>query len=469
MGSEITYRKLKDCAVWYSGGTPRKSNAEYWNGTIPWISAKSLHGTFICDSEDKVTELGAQNGTRLVQEGTILFVVRGMSLKNEFRVGLTTDTVTFNQDLKALLPVEGIDPHYLLYFLKSKAKDILSLVEEAGHGTGVLPTAVLQELDVPVPPLQQQKLVAKAILNFDEKIEINRQISQTLEQMAQTLFKSWFVDFDPVIDNALDAGSDIPEVFETRVERRKAVRESADFKPLPDDVRQLFPSEFEESELGWVPKGWTVFTLKSLSEKISKGTTPSKKDLSDAQDEASIKFIKVKDINDRGEVTREQLERIPRSIHENKLKRSILETEDILFSIAGTIGRVAILDNELNNVNTNQAVAFIRLKDKKRLVPLVYMTLRASRLQQKAMASIVQGVQANLSLTNIGEMEVVVPSSGVLNFWNKQCSSCLNKSKRNLAQSRALATLRDTLLPKLISGELRLDSPEVEHAKALVE
>ncbi|WP_182878422.1 restriction endonuclease subunit S, partial [Vibrio harveyi] len=250
MGSEITYRKLKDCAVWYSGGTPRKSNAEYWNGTIPWISAKSLHDTFICDSEDKVTELGAQNGTRTVPEGTILFVVRGMSLKNEFRVGLTTDTVTFNQDLKALLPVEGIDSHYLLYFLKSKAKDILSLVEEAGHGTGVLPTAVLQELDVPVPPLQQQKLVAKVILNFDEKIKINRQINQTLEQMAQTLFKSWFVDFDPVIDNALDVGNPIPEVFETRVERRKAVRESADFKPLPDDVRQLFPSEFEESELG---------------------------------------------------------------------------------------------------------------------------------------------------------------------------------------------------------------------------
>ena len=91
---------------------------------------------------------------------------------------------------------------------------------------------------------------------LDKKITLNRQINQTLEQMAQTLFKSWFVDFDPVIDNALDAGNEIPELLQTRAELRQKIRASQDFQPLPADIRALFPAEFEESELGWVPKGW---------------------------------------------------------------------------------------------------------------------------------------------------------------------------------------------------------------------
>ncbi|HCN7883636.1 TPA: restriction endonuclease subunit S, partial [Escherichia coli] len=89
-------------------------------------------------------------------------------------------------------------------------------------------------------------------------IAINTGINQTLEQMSQTLFKSWFVDFDPVVDNALDAGNPIPEALQSRAELRQKVRNSTDFKPLPAEIRSLFPSEFEETELGWVPKGWTL-------------------------------------------------------------------------------------------------------------------------------------------------------------------------------------------------------------------
>ncbi|VDA19586.1 hypothetical protein BANRA_03550 [Escherichia coli] len=82
--------------------------------------------------------------------------------------------------------------------------------------------------------------------------------------MSQTLFKSWFVDFDPVIDNALDAGNPIPEALQSRAELRQKVRNCADFKPLPAEIRSLFPSEFEETELGWVPKGWSFTALKTL-------------------------------------------------------------------------------------------------------------------------------------------------------------------------------------------------------------
>jgi type I restriction enzyme S subunit len=99
-----------------------------------------------------------------------------------------------------------------------------------------------------------QKKIGAILSSFEERIINSNKINQTLEQMSQTLFKSWFVDFDPVIDNALDAGNPIPEALQSRAELRQKVRNSADFKPLPADIRALFPAEFEETELGWTPK-----------------------------------------------------------------------------------------------------------------------------------------------------------------------------------------------------------------------
>lgn len=93
---------LGECADWYSGGTPRTEVAEYWDGDIPWITASSLHDFYVEDSERRVTQLGIENGTRLMPKDTILFVVRGMSLKTEFRAGIARRPVTFGQDCKAI-------------------------------------------------------------------------------------------------------------------------------------------------------------------------------------------------------------------------------------------------------------------------------------------------------------------------------------------------------------------------------
>ena len=91
----------------------------------------------------------------------------------------------------------------------------------------------IKNLDIPQPPEEIKKEISDFMSEIDDKITLNRQINQTLEQMAQTLFKSWFVDFDPVIDNALDAGNEIPEPLQTRAELRQKVRASQDFQPLP--------------------------------------------------------------------------------------------------------------------------------------------------------------------------------------------------------------------------------------------
>ncbi|MDN6276835.1 MAG: restriction endonuclease subunit S, partial [Psychrobacter sp.] len=115
----------------------------------------------------------------------------------------------------------------------------------------------LNDLEVILPPLIEQKAIAHILGSLDDKIELNRQMNETLEAMAQALFKSWFVDFDPVIDNALAAGNAIPDELLERAEQRKTIE-----KKDKADIQKLFPDAFEfTEEMGWIPKGWAVEKL----------------------------------------------------------------------------------------------------------------------------------------------------------------------------------------------------------------
>lgn len=345
------------------------------------------------------------------------------------------------------------NPRYVYYLLKSI--DFSSF--NVGSGVPTLNRNHLSSILVRDLGKKTEDQIAQYLGQLDEKITLNRQINQTLEQMAQTLFKSWFVDFDPVIDNALDAGNEIPEVLQARAELRQKVRASQDFQPLPADVRALFPAEFEESALGWVPKGWVISSLKDLSEKISKGTTPRTSDLDNSEDDLIVPFLKVKDITDDGNILSNALELIPTSVSNTVLKRSILNAGDILISIAGTIGRVAVLDKKLDKSNCNQAVAFVRLLDGERYREFVRLTMRSIDTQNFINSQIVQGVQANLSLTCLGDIQMVTPNHSVIDKFNYFLVPNVNKKYVALNETQTLTQLRDTLLPKLISGELRLD------------
>lgn len=146
---------LAETARWYSGGTPRTSEPAYWDGDIPWISAKSLQSPWIDCSDRNVSRLGVQNGTRVVPENTVIFVVRGSSLDSEFRVGLTQREVAFGQDCKALRTVANVDPTVLLIALKARDADVLKLVDHAGHGAGRLSTDLISKFEVRLPSPDQ--------------------------------------------------------------------------------------------------------------------------------------------------------------------------------------------------------------------------------------------------------------------------------------------------------------------------
>lgn len=128
---------------------------------------KSFH---IMDSDRRLTQLGAKNGSRVVAKGTTLFVVRGMSLKSEFRIGVAERDLAFGQDCKAVIPREGIDPYFLAYAIRVRTPEILRMVEETSHGTGRLDTARLQELEIGVPPMAEQQRIVAAHAAFERRI-----------------------------------------------------------------------------------------------------------------------------------------------------------------------------------------------------------------------------------------------------------------------------------------------------------
>ncbi|EHI9239011.1 restriction endonuclease subunit S [Vibrio vulnificus] len=475
MSSNWPTVKLGDfCKKIGSGATPRGGASVYMDdGEICLIRSQNVHNEgfnpngLVYIDEDAAKKLS----NVIVEENDVLLNITGDSVARVCLAKSRFLPARVNQHVAIIRPDEGeFDPRFIRYLLASPTyQNILLSIAAVGATRNALTKGMIENLDVLKPPIEQQIEMANQLEALDKKIDINSQTNQTLEEIAQAIFKSWFVDFDPVkakIETLATGGSaDDAELAAMSVISAKTLDELNSLKVSNPEAfnklaqtAALFPAAMQDSELGEIPEGWEVVTIKSLSEKISKGTTPSKKDLVQAQDEESIRFIKVKDINDQGEILRDSLEVIPNSIHIGKLRRSILEKNDILFSIAGTIGRVATVDNDLNNVNTNQAVAFIRLEDKKHFLPLVYMTLRDRRLQDKALASIVQGVQANLSLNSLGDMEVILPSNEVLELWNKQYKSIFKMIKSNFAESRKLSSLRDTLLPKLLAGEIDLTS-----------
>ncbi|MCG2624689.1 restriction endonuclease subunit S [Arthrobacter sp. I2-34] len=152
---------LPDVAKLYSGGTPSKDVKEYWNGSLPWFSPKDLKADHLTDSIDHISnEVLSQTSLRLLPEGTVVFVVRGMILAHSFPVSLLQVPATINQDLKAVLPKVELDPYFLLANLKSQKSSVLAHVATAAHGTKRLDAEALAMIRVLLPPVELQQQFA---------------------------------------------------------------------------------------------------------------------------------------------------------------------------------------------------------------------------------------------------------------------------------------------------------------------
>ncbi|MCC4799631.1 restriction endonuclease subunit S [Enterovibrio norvegicus] len=304
----------------------------------------------------------------------------------------------------------------------------------------------VKELPIPIPDIGTDTF-CRHYYDLERKITLNRQINQTLEQMAQTLFKSWFVDFDPVIDNALDAGNPIPDELQQHADARKAVRESEGFKPLPNDVRQLFPDAFEESELGWVPKGWVVSTVSDIAHINSKSW--SKKSAPEAVEYVDLSNAKNGVILDTDIYLFEEAP---------SRARRILNKKDTIFGLVRPANRsFAFVDRDGLTGSTGFAV----VKAKKSNCPsFIYQLLTSDNIVELFIRIADGAAYPAIKPDDIADVQFAMPNSEVLSHYEVVTNSYRERTGLGLTNNICLAKLRDTLLPKLISGELRLDDVE---------
>lgn len=349
------------------------------------------------------------------------------------------DTTLWVKDFK------GNNPRFVYYFFKVMSESLKKM--DVGAANPSLNRNHIHILPSIWPLRTIQDQIEKLISPLDDKISLNRQINQTLEQMAQTLFKSWFVDFDPVIDNALDAGNEIPELLQTRAELRQKIRASQDFQPLPADVRVLFPAEFEERELGWVPKGWEFKQVQEHCIKVQNGATPSRS-VDKYWTNGHIPWLT------SGEVRQSIITKVSNFITEDGLNNSSAKwvgANSTLVALYGaTAGEVSINAYELT---TNQAVCALIPKDNYQWFNYLAISEKVTEFQGKAVGS----AQQNISKGIVESTIVISPNINVVKYFNESSKSYFNKVIANQVASDSLSRLRDTLLPKLISGELRLD------------
>jgi type I restriction enzyme S subunit len=157
---------LGSCGQWFSGGTPSKAIPRFWDGGVPWVCPKDMKQFELLQSIDTITEDAVAAGARLMPTGTVFIVIRGMILAHTFPVGVSTTEVAFNQDVKAIVPKQGLMGRYLAYWLSSHSYQFLKLATTATHGTKRFDLDELQAASVGVPPPEEQKQIVRL---FDEQ------------------------------------------------------------------------------------------------------------------------------------------------------------------------------------------------------------------------------------------------------------------------------------------------------------
>lgn len=191
-----------------------------------------------------------------------------------FNGNVPYDHMRINSGMVILRPERAsLYPRFLYLFLRSVLFSSQCESLTTGSAQPQLPIRDIKRVKLTLPPLSEQKAIAHVLGALDDRIELNRRMNESLEAMGQALFKSWFIDFDPVIDNALASGKEIPAEFSERAAVRAALCDNR--QPLPAEIRTLFPNEFTDSaELGWIPKGWEVKNLGDCKLTIESGRRP---------------------------------------------------------------------------------------------------------------------------------------------------------------------------------------------------
>lgn len=354
------------------------------------------------------------------------------------------------------IETKAYTPFIYWYLVQNSIVDYLHGIGE--NSTSAYPSikpSDIEVLKINLPSLPEQKAIAHILGTLDDKIELNRKMNQTLEQMAQALFKSWFVDFDPVIDNALASGNEIHKELKLKADRRKAVLDSGKYKQLPKEIMDLFPASFEYNEelSKWIPEGWEVKTVEENAVIVFSGGTPNTR--VESYWNGQLNWFS------SGETRNNYVIKTEKSITQKGAESSSTRLAiegDILIASAGQGHTRGQTSHCSIKTYINQSVVSVRpLPDRKLWL---YFDLNR-RYDEMRMISDSHSIRGSLTSKLLKGMSVVNPNQELISFFEKITSEKVDKIVRNLKQTESLIRLRDTLLPQLISGKLRVGEVEV--------
>ena len=381
---------LSDLVDVIGGGTPKTTEESYWNGSIPWLSVKDFCGDkkYVYNTEKSITVEGLNNSsTKLLHKDNIIISARG----TVGELAMIPYDMAFNQSCFGLIPKGNNDPHFVYYLLKDKVRSLKSQTQGSVFDT--ITKATFDRIECADYSEEDQHRIASILSSLDRKIELNNKINADLEEMAQAIFKNWFVDFEPFKDG-----------------------------------------KFVDSELGMIPEGWKVGTLFDIAEIFDKKRKPLSGNVREKMDKiypyygATSCMDYVDDYIFDGIYT---------LIGEDGsvVKENGLPYMQYVWGKMWVNNHAHILQGK-NGYSTEMIHALLSITNIKFLVT--------------------GAVQAKLSQGNMQKILVAIPPKNVLDEIRPVIDNLYSKIRINTDENSRLSLLRDTLLPRLMSGELEV-------------
>jgi type I restriction enzyme S subunit len=357
----------------------------------------------------------------MVRQGDIVYCLRGSTIgktaRNHFAEGAIASSLVI------VRAKEHCCQEYLYFCLTSPLGQKLVTQHDNGSAQPNLSVRVLSNYVLPLPPLPEQRAIAHILSTLDDKIELNRRMNETLEAIARAIFKSWFVEFDPV---------------RTKMQGRKVLG-------IGYDIAALFPDTFQDSVLGEIPFGWNSTRLSGQMDILGGGTPKT------TQPEywnGTVPWISVADTAPGPYITRTE-KRITNAGVEQSAAQ-LLPVETIVITARGTVGNTALTAGLMA---MNQSCYGLRAKGQMGQLFLLYQVRhQLANLRANTHGSVFE----TITRSTFDSIEAIQPPDGLLVAYEQLARPLFDRILLNQGENETLVGLRDTLLPKLMSGEIRL-------------
>ena len=428
-------RKIDEiCTQITSGGTPKKSNAQYYiDGNIPWLKTKEVDFCRIYNTENKITELALkESSAKIIPSNSVIIAMYGDGI-TAGKVAINKIPVTTNQACcNLVIDHKSTNYEFIYYRLKNDYQKLVDL--KNGGAQQNLSVGVIKNIELNLPPLPEQRAIAEILSSIDDKIELNNQMNRTLESIAQAIFKQWFVDFE------FPKNLTVSDSQNSLLGGARGPLAAGDALSLPKcEVKMI------DSELGLIPEGWECVYYTDIINVLGGGTPPKS---NDAFWNGNIPFFTPKDISNSSYIflTEEY-------ITEEGLQNcnSKLYPRDTVFIAArGTVGKICLAG--VGMAMNQSCYALAGIKDIGQYFVYLQTLDLISRLKQNSHGS----VFSTITTDTFRKIKIIKPDLKIISIFENTVSPIFDIIHNNTVENQTLSALRDSLLPNLMSGDLRV-------------